>query len=81
MWKHFHRYGVFAPQFADKLTLIDNDVSLARSIAEHTFSISVFAFFVSGNTENIKSAVKTKFANTSARMTTEIKFFFIAYSS
>ena len=23
MWKHFHRYGVFAPQFADKLALID----------------------------------------------------------
>ena len=44
----------------------------SRSIAEHTFSISVFAFFVSGNTENIKSAVKTKFANTSARMTTNL---------
>ena len=44
-------------------------------------SDTIFAFFVSGNTENIKSAVKTKFANTSARMTTEIKFFFIAYSS
>ena len=34
----------------------------SRSIAEHTFSISVFAFFVSGNTENIKSAVKTNLA-------------------
>lgn len=29
-----YRYGVFAPQFADKLTLIDNDVSLATAFNE-----------------------------------------------
>ena len=34
MWKHFHRYGVFAPQFADKLALIDNDVSLTTAFNE-----------------------------------------------
>ena len=34
MWKHFHRYGVFATQFADKLALIDNDVSLTTAFNE-----------------------------------------------